>query len=147
MAMVQLQPGLLLIVDTLTRPSDEPVVQPPDPEIPWMEASACQELPLAARLDFYADERDDPAAVARARAVCASCPVQMTCLDHALSIGERHGVWGGTSEEERRRVARGVHGTPERYQARRCRCGPCVVAFARKRFLQREQERLFAPDD
>ncbi|WP_420855155.1 WhiB family transcriptional regulator [Rhodococcus koreensis] len=37
-----------------------------------------------------------------AKALCGSCPVQSECLRHALSVGERYGVWGGTSEGERR---------------------------------------------
>lgn len=41
-----------------------------------------------------------------ARAVCARCPVRQRCLDDALSRGEwaDHGIWGGTSERERRRL-------------------------------------------
>lgn len=38
----------------------------------------------------------------RAKAICAQCSVRSTCLDYALSIRERHGVWGGLSESERR---------------------------------------------
>lgn len=39
-----------------------------------------------------------------AKAICAECPVRQTCLEHALANGERFGVWGGTSERERRRL-------------------------------------------
>jgi WhiB family redox-sensing transcriptional regulator len=38
---------------------------------------------------------------APARALCAACPVQLACLEEALANGEA-GIWGGTSEEERR---------------------------------------------
>jgi WhiB family redox-sensing transcriptional regulator len=37
----------------------------------------------------------------RAEAVCASCPVRDACLEHALTVPERYGVWGGMSEEQR----------------------------------------------
>jgi WhiB family transcriptional regulator, redox-sensing transcriptional regulator len=37
-----------------------------------------------------------------AKAICAHCPVQNACLDWALRVGEAHGVWGGTTPEERR---------------------------------------------
>jgi WhiB family redox-sensing transcriptional regulator len=42
----------------------------------------------------------------RARAICARCPVQELCLDHALSVGEPHGIWGGLNELQRRRLLR-----------------------------------------
>lgn len=32
------------------------------------------------------------------------CPVRSDCLDYALSNGLIHGVWGGLSEKERRRI-------------------------------------------
>jgi WhiB family redox-sensing transcriptional regulator len=37
----------------------------------------------------------------RARAVCARCPVRSECLDFALRTRQMHGVWGGTTAEER----------------------------------------------
>jgi WhiB family redox-sensing transcriptional regulator len=37
-----------------------------------------------------------------AKAVCATCPVIVACREHALSVREPYGVWGGMSEEERR---------------------------------------------
>jgi WhiB family redox-sensing transcriptional regulator len=40
----------------------------------------------------------------RAKAICAGCPVQPQCLDHALAIQEPHGIWGGLTENERRAV-------------------------------------------
>ena len=40
---------------------------------------------------------------ARAVAVCHGCPEQKPCLDFALANGER-GVWGGTSERERKKM-------------------------------------------
>jgi WhiB family redox-sensing transcriptional regulator len=38
--------------------------------------------------------------------VCASCDVRVACLEHALSIREKQGVWGGATERERRRIIR-----------------------------------------
>jgi len=38
---------------------------------------------------------------ARAKAVCAACPVLRNCLAYALGRGHLTGIWGGTTEEER----------------------------------------------
>ncbi len=39
-----------------------------------------------------------------AKTVCCSCAVQPECLEFALATNQDSGVWGGTSEEERRRL-------------------------------------------
>jgi len=44
--------------------------------------------------------------VARAKAICARCPIQRECLSYALAAGSIQGVWGGMTEEERRRLPR-----------------------------------------
>jgi WhiB family transcriptional regulator, redox-sensing transcriptional regulator len=41
-----------------------------------------------------------------AKAVCARCPVRAACLEFAIANDERFGVWGGTSEIERRQLRR-----------------------------------------
>lgn len=40
-------------------------------------------------------------------AICASCPVKAACLEHALSVPEPFGVWGGKTETERSIMLRG----------------------------------------
>ena len=40
--------------------------------------------------------------IAHAKAICACCQVRGECLQFALTTHQVHGVWGGTSEEERR---------------------------------------------
>jgi WhiB family redox-sensing transcriptional regulator len=39
-----------------------------------------------------------------ARSVCALCPVTQECLEFALATNQEAGVWGGTTEEERRKL-------------------------------------------
>lgn len=47
-----------------------------------------------------------PRAIATAAELCMRCPLQRQCADVAIATGERHGVWGGTTEEERRALRR-----------------------------------------
>jgi WhiB family redox-sensing transcriptional regulator len=42
----------------------------------------------------------------RARQFCATCPVRTECLAHALDERVEFGVWGGTTERERRALLR-----------------------------------------
>jgi WhiB family transcriptional regulator, redox-sensing transcriptional regulator len=39
-----------------------------------------------------------------AKAVCATCPVLQQCREHALSVREPYGIWGGMSEDEREAI-------------------------------------------
>ncbi len=41
-----------------------------------------------------------------ARAVCDKCEVRLQCLEYALNNKEQFGIWGGTSERERRKLRR-----------------------------------------
>lgn len=52
--------------------------------------------------DLFFPERG--ASVVEAKKVCDSCPIQKECLEYALAVNEKHGIWGGTSERERRRI-------------------------------------------
>ena len=46
----------------------------------------------------------DGVGVEIARRLCAGCPVREPCLEYALENRIEHGVWGGCSERERRRI-------------------------------------------
>lgn len=48
----------------------------------------------------------DGLGVERAQRVCEECPVRAECLEYALTHRIEHGVWGGASERERRRILR-----------------------------------------
>jgi WhiB family transcriptional regulator, redox-sensing transcriptional regulator len=67
---------------------------------PWMQAALCRE---ASAGEFFPS---DGVGVERARRVCAGCPVKAECLEYALTYRIDHGVWGGCSERERRRILR-----------------------------------------
>jgi WhiB family transcriptional regulator, redox-sensing transcriptional regulator len=89
--------------DAATDPTPEPV----DYELPmlyrredWQKQAACRGLD---------PELFFPGSGGRsltARAVCAACPVADECLDYALRLNEKAGVWGGTTWTERRKMAR-----------------------------------------
>ena len=44
--------------------------------------------------------------IENAKSVCRRCSVQAECLEFALSTNQDSGIWGGTSEEERRKLRR-----------------------------------------
>ena len=44
--------------------------------------------------------------IAAAKRLCAQCPVIEPCLNFALVSNQEFGVWGGTSEDERRQLRR-----------------------------------------
>jgi WhiB family transcriptional regulator, redox-sensing transcriptional regulator len=41
---------------------------------------------------FFSEQLDD---IARAKAICAGCPVREPCFENALARREPYGVWGG----------------------------------------------------
>jgi WhiB family transcriptional regulator, redox-sensing transcriptional regulator len=70
-----------------------------DAELDWQEHAACR----SATLDvFYAEDERTQAALE----LCTECPVRLPCLDYAMRHREQFGVWGGTTERERRRIFR-----------------------------------------
>jgi WhiB family redox-sensing transcriptional regulator len=62
---------------------------------------------LCAQTDPEAFFPDKGGSTREAKAVCAACPVMAECLEWALAHDERFGIWGGTSERERRALRRG----------------------------------------
>jgi WhiB family redox-sensing transcriptional regulator len=44
--------------------------------------------------------------IAQAKSVCCQCEARVDCLEFALSTNQDSGIWGGTSEEERRKLRR-----------------------------------------
>lgn len=65
----------------------------------WMSQGSCK----GEDLDLFFPRRGvTPATMARAREVCAGCPVRTECLEYADADAEIMGVWGGTTERDRR---------------------------------------------
>ena len=51
--------------------------------------------------DAWFPEPTQPVLRSAAVARCCPCPVRRSCLAFALSEGENHGVWGGTTDVQR----------------------------------------------
>lgn len=68
----------------------------------WQDRALCAEIGT----DLWFPEKG--ASARQAKQVCAACEVRAACLGYALETGQTHGIWGGLSERERRRLGRQV---------------------------------------
>jgi WhiB family redox-sensing transcriptional regulator len=69
---------------------------------PWHSLAACTGLDP----DIFYPASEDDSDAAPAKLVCAECVVREPCLEFALAVREKDGVWGGATERERRRMIR-----------------------------------------
>ena len=74
-------------------------VSPPDH---WQERAACYGLDP----EVFFPTTEEEAGLALS--YCGVCQVREVCLAWAVRNGERYGVWGGTTEQQRRRLIRHV---------------------------------------
>lgn len=65
---------------------------------PWIADAACRGSDTSVFFPARGEE------VLDAVAVCRGCPVRAECLEYALNERITFGIWGGTSERERRRI-------------------------------------------
>jgi WhiB family redox-sensing transcriptional regulator len=74
----------------------------------WWHSAACRDEDPEL---FFPVSNMGPGAAqtAKAKAVCARCPVREQCLRYALDNGLDHGVFGGFTEDERRDLVRRDH--------------------------------------
>jgi WhiB family transcriptional regulator, redox-sensing transcriptional regulator len=66
----------------------------------WQDEAACRDADPEL---FFAT---DDASRHEALTLCGACPVRTECLEHALAHREAYGIWGGTDEQERKRLIR-----------------------------------------
>lgn len=71
----------------------------------WRAQSACRDTDPDL---FFPVGTTGPAIVQieSAKQVCQECEVRQPCLEFALTTNQDSGIWGGTSEEERRKLRR-----------------------------------------
>ena len=71
----------------------------------WKEWAACRAInpDLFFPLGSTGEAVDQ---IVAAKQVCETCSVRRECLQFALETNQESGVWGGTSEDERRAIRR-----------------------------------------
>ena len=80
---------------------------PAPPKGTWRSQANCVGVPSAVffpAVGEHEDPRTVRQAVAQALEICSACPAREACLEENLD--ERYGVWGGTTEKERRQLRR-----------------------------------------
>ena len=80
---------------------DAPDPEPVPPAPAWQYRAACLGEPV--ELFFPEGQGSSTSAALK---VCADCPVRAECYEWAVAEGFVHGVFGGTTEKQRRRLAR-----------------------------------------
>jgi WhiB family redox-sensing transcriptional regulator len=63
----------------------------------WRDGAVCAQTDP----ELFFPRAGDAAANARAKSVCAGCPVRAECLEAALADPSLEGIWGGTSARDR----------------------------------------------
>jgi WhiB family redox-sensing transcriptional regulator len=77
----------------------------PENDSNWRDQAKC--LGSDPALFFPVGTTGEPQAQAHAaKRVCQACRVRQPCLDFALETNQDTGVWGGTTEDERRVMRR-----------------------------------------
>ena len=66
----------------------------------WRQHAACRGLDP----EIFYPVTDEEAT--SAKSVCGLCSVRHACLEYALTVREKEGIWGGATERERRRIIR-----------------------------------------
>lgn len=69
----------------------------------WRNRAACSGYHHAL---FFPVGDTDETSIERAREICMTCAVNEDCLEYALETNQRAGIWGGTTEDERRSLRR-----------------------------------------
>jgi len=72
-----------------------------DDQEKWKNQAKCKET-IDVNFFFPNNYREG----VRAREFCKDCQVKQECLDYSIAMGLDHGIWGGASERERRKIRR-----------------------------------------
>ncbi|MDY5585627.1 MAG: WhiB family transcriptional regulator [Arcanobacterium sp.] len=69
-------------------------------DLAWMEDALCAQTDP----DIFYPEKGG--STAPATSICEGCSVRSECLEYAITNDIRHGIWGGTSDNDRKRISR-----------------------------------------
>lgn len=124
---------------------------PYDNDPAWQNQAACRGSDQTVFFSGQGENR----AVTNAKQICATCPIQQKCLDYALYWNEQHGVWGGLTVRQRRRLPKTIqpgyqirrykeiaHGTHAGYMQHRTRNStPCPDCMQARNTYQNERQK------
>ena len=71
---------------------------------PWRADANCKDVDVNL---FFPERGDNGSTVVYAKQVCRGCSVRTECLQFAIDNHEDIGIWGGTSERQRRLIRSG----------------------------------------
>lgn len=85
----------------MTTELEDPVFLRLEPPGPWVTDGSCYQAPNPDLWfpDVGAQGQQD---AAKAKEICAGCPVRFDCLNWALDTAQEYGIWGGMTRRERR---------------------------------------------
>lgn len=113
-------------------------------DLSWRDAALCAQVGG----DVWFPEKG--ASVREAKRICGGCLVRTECLEYALEHAIRYGIWGGTTERQRRAMkprSRVIQSAPLMCVNRlHLKNGPGRCAECKKdRDLERAKTRVRAP--
>ena len=75
-----------------------------DTDTDWRLSAACR----GKDPNIFFLEREGKIKAEEAKTICQRCPVRGPCADYAEKNGERYGIWGGLTREDRRGLRREI---------------------------------------
>lgn len=82
------------------QPQASHIPLPPRGELDWLANARCEGMDPEL---FFPRKSDAQKEIIK---FCLGCPVRLDCLQYALDAGAEHGVWGGTTQDERKKLRR-----------------------------------------
>jgi len=70
----------------------------------WMLRAECSKDPKVFDLFFPSQQESSREKYSHARRVCARCPVKSPCAAYAISNDIIHGLWGGMTRGQRKKL-------------------------------------------
>lgn len=106
------------------------------PELAWQDGALCAQTDP----ELFFPEKGG--STRNAKTICFDCETTVACLIYALKNDERHGIWGGLSERERRPLVKKINNFPEhqRQEAREAIAKAAVETVLHKKSSKRNKK-------